>query len=66
VFAQGVESTIELLSKLVEGQSEAEKRNNAIAMFSQWLGALILSRAASASPISDEILAVARKASHLE
>ena len=66
VFAQGVESTIELLSTLVEGKSEAEKRNNAIAMFSQWLGALILSRAASASPISDEILEVARKSSHLE
>lgn len=66
VFAQGVESTINLLSTLVEGQSEAKKRNIAIAMFSQWLGALILSRAASASPLSDEILKVARKASHLE
>ena len=66
VFAQGVESTIELLSTLVEGQSEAERRSHAIAMFSQWLGALVLSRAASNSPLSDEILAVARKASHLE
>jgi TetR/AcrR family transcriptional repressor of nem operon len=66
VFAQGVESTIQLLSTLVEGQSDTEKRNHAIAMFSQWLGALILSRAASASPLSDEILAVARKASNLE
>lgn len=66
VFAQGVESTIALLSTLVEGQSEAERRSHAIAMFSQWLGALVLSRAASNSPLSDEILAVARKASHLE
>lgn len=66
VFSQSVESTINLLSTLVEGKSDAEKRINAIAMFTQWLGALILSRAASTSPISDEILEVVRKASHLE
>lgn len=65
-FAEGAESIIKLLSTLVEGQSEAEKRSHAIAMFSQWLGALILSRAASHSPLSNEILEVARKTSHLE
>lgn len=66
VFAQGVASTIQLLSTLVDGQTEDERRSHAIAIFSQWLGALVLSRAASNSPLSDEILAVARKASHLE
>lgn len=66
VFAQGVASTIQLLSTLVDGQTEDERRSHAIAMFSQWLGALVLSRAASNSPLSDEILAVARKASHVE
>lgn len=66
VFAQNIASTINLLSTLADGETEDEKRANAIAMFTQWVGALMLSRAASASPISDEILAVARKASHLE
>lgn len=66
VFSNGVESTISLLSTLVDGETEAERRSRAIAMFTQWVGALILSRAASASPISDEILSVARQASAIE
>jgi TetR/AcrR family transcriptional repressor of nem operon len=66
VFAQSIESTIRLLTPLMAGESESEQRENAIAVFSQWVGSLMLSRSASGSPLSDEILQVARKASDLE
>lgn len=66
VFAEGLESVLEVLSTLVPGSTDEERRANAIAMFSQWVGALILSRAASDNTLSDEILAIARKGSHLE
>jgi TetR/AcrR family transcriptional repressor of nem operon len=66
VFTQSIESIFELMTPLMEGATEGEKRENAIAMFSQWLGSLILARMASDSPLSDEILQVAREQSDLD
>lgn len=60
VFSQGMESAFETLSKLMPGENEQQKRAQAIAMFSQWVGALILSRATADKALADEILEVAR------
>jgi len=65
VFAEGLESSLQVLTKIVPGESEAERRANAIAIFAQWLGSLILSRAAAGNSLSDEILDVARKSANL-
>ncbi len=62
VFEEGVEATIALLSKITTGESVEEKRINAIATFSQWLGALILARAAGTGDLSKEILEISKKA----
>jgi TetR/AcrR family transcriptional regulator, transcriptional repressor for nem operon len=61
VFEGGIESTIELLSKIVAGDTTQEKRENSIAMFSQWVGALILARAAGTGELSQEILDISKK-----
>lgn len=61
VFEEGVESTIELLSKIVPGETEQQARENAIATFSQWVGALILARATGTGALSEEILEIAKQ-----
>jgi TetR/AcrR family transcriptional regulator, transcriptional repressor for nem operon len=61
VFEGSIESVVELLSKIVPGESEQEKRENSIAMFSQWVGALILARAAGTGELSEEILDTSKK-----
>ncbi|HSI46034.1 MAG TPA: TetR/AcrR family transcriptional regulator [Methylophilus sp.] len=60
VFEAGVDSTIQLLSKIMPGETAEEKRVNAIATFTQWLGSLILARAAGTGALSQEILDVAK------
>jgi len=60
VFSESIETTIEVLSTLMPGESSAQKREQAIAMFTQWVGSLILSRASAGKSLSDEILEVAR------
>lgn len=65
VFAEGIESMIDLLASLLPEHGQ-DRRAEAIALFSQWLGALILSRAAAGNAISEEILQVARKSSDVE
>lgn len=63
VFADSIESTINLLSKVSSGETEEEKRINTVAMLSQWVGALILARAAGKGELSEEILEVSKKLS---
>ena len=63
VFADSIESTIGLLSKIVSGETDEEKRINSIATFSQWVGALILARAAGTGELSEEILEASKKLS---
>ncbi|HEY8098339.1 MAG TPA: TetR/AcrR family transcriptional regulator [Methylobacter sp.] len=66
VFTQSIEATIALLIPLMAGETDSRKRENAIAVFSQWLGSLILSRATAGNALSDEILRVAREKSGLD
>jgi TetR/AcrR family transcriptional repressor of nem operon len=65
-YALGLEDTLEQITALVAalGQAPAEARARAIAVFSEMVGTLLLSRAvAAADPaLSDEILATGRKA----
>jgi TetR/AcrR family transcriptional regulator, transcriptional repressor for nem operon len=63
VFADGIESTIKLLSKVSSGETDEEKRINSVAMFSQWVGALILARVAGTGELSEEILEASKKLS---
>jgi TetR/AcrR family transcriptional repressor of nem operon len=65
VFSDSLESSIQVLSKVVPGENDEEKRANTIAIFSQWVGALVLSRIAEGNPLSDEILSVARKTANV-
>lgn len=65
VFASSLEASIQTLSKIVHGESDEARRQNAITIFSQWVGSLILSRAAAGNELSDEILSVAKKAAKI-
>ena len=60
VFSESIESTIDVLSTLMPGKTANQQREQAIAMFTQWVGSLILSRATAGKELSDEILEVAR------
>ncbi len=66
VFSDGTQSIIDFLATIVAGETEEERRAKAIITFSQWVGALMLSRAAGQSELSDEILKAARIATNVE
>jgi TetR/AcrR family transcriptional repressor of nem operon len=55
----GLEPSLALLSKVVPGRSEAERRRKAIATLAEMVGAMILARAVNDPALSDEILAAA-------
>lgn len=63
VYAKGLADNFEQLSALVDGADAASKRSKAIAVFSQMVGALLLSRAVadSDSALADEILRDSRE-----
>lgn len=61
VTQQGVEEYLAQLEASVEGESDDEKREHAIATLSTLVGALILSRAVEDRDLSDEILAAATR-----
>lgn len=65
-FSNSVDLTIEFLSTIVAGDTEHSKRMNAISTFSQWVGALILSRAAGDSELSIEILEAVKAESSID
>ena len=59
-FAEGLEPLIDILSGLVDGRTKAARRRKAIAVLSELIGALMLSRAVGAVGLSDEILDAGR------
>ena len=61
VFAEGLEPLIDILSGLVGGRTKAARRRKAIAVLSELIGALMLSRAVRDAGLSDEILDVGRR-----
>lgn len=62
-YARGLEWNIDQLAELVDGGNPKEKRRRAIALFSQMVGALVLSRAvAEANPLlAGDILKAVRE-----
>lgn len=61
LFAENMEGVFQFLTNTTPDGNEAAKREQAIATFSQWVGALLLSRMVANNPLSDEILQVAKK-----
>ena len=59
-FAEGLEPLIDILSGLVGGRTKAARRRKAIAVLSELIGALMLSRAVGHAGLSDEILDAGR------
>lgn len=53
-----------LIGTLVGGQAETEDRGGAIAAYSTMIGAMLLARLTSGSPLSDEILEAAKDHLH--
>ncbi|RDS81000.1 TetR/AcrR family transcriptional regulator [Dyella psychrodurans] len=62
-YAEGVASNLDYLSSLINGQNKRDRKKKAIAILSQMVGTLMLSRAvAEADPaLSDEILKSGRQ-----
>src|SRR6516162_2355022 len=60
-FAEGLEPLIDILSGLVGGRTKAARRRKAIAVLSELIGALMLSRAVGDAGLSDEILDAGRR-----
>lgn len=61
LFAENLENVFQFLMNTFPGDNEELKREQAIAVFSQWVGALLLSRMVAGNSLSDEILDVAKK-----
>jgi len=59
---EGVRARLGILERVVGGRSEAERREKAIATLSGMVGAMVVARLVNDSPLSDEILTVARSA----
>jgi len=60
-FAEGLEPLIDILSGIVGGRTKAARRRKAIAVLSELIGALMLSRAVGDAGLSDEILDAGRR-----
>ena len=60
-FAEGLEPLIDILSGLVDGRTKAARRRKAIAVLSELIGALMLSRAVGDAGLSHEILDAGRR-----
>jgi TetR/AcrR family transcriptional regulator, transcriptional repressor for nem operon len=57
-----LEDVLEVLAQAVPGESAAERRKQAVVLFSTLVGAMVAARAAAEPALSDEILAVAKEA----
>lgn len=60
VFAEGIETHLQLLQEIVDGNGGEDRRRKAIAVLSQMVGALTLARAVGDTPLAEEILATVR------
>jgi TetR/AcrR family transcriptional repressor of nem operon len=61
VFAEGVESLVATLQRQMPGADEAARREQALAMLSTLVGALLLSRAVGDAGLSRELREAARR-----
>jgi TetR/AcrR family transcriptional regulator, transcriptional repressor for nem operon len=62
-FTEALEGTLETLADLFPGKTAPRRRERAISLFSEMLGALILARAVSDESLSRRILKTAAKRS---
>jgi len=60
-FGEGLEALIDILSGLVGSRTKAARRRKAIAVLSELIGTLMLSRAVGNAGLSDEILDAGRR-----
>src|SRR5882724_1669517 len=58
----GVQAQLDILEKLAEGRSKADRREQAIAMLSGLVGAMVVARLVEDPALSNEILTVAKAA----
>lgn len=56
-FAQELETLVDTLARFMPGQGEAGKRQAALGLLAQLVGAIVLARALGREPLSDEVLA---------
>ena len=61
VFAEGIAAHAKQLEAIVPGNTEVDRRRNALAALSQMVGALILARATDDETLADELLGAARE-----
>ena len=61
-FSEGLKEMVDVLSEDMHGQTKREAQREAIAIVSEMVGALLLSRAVDHADFSAEILSVAREA----
>lgn len=66
VFNTGVHDILDFLATLMPDGSAEEKQKLAIQTFSQWVGAMILARAAGDTPLSESILKIAKASTRIE
>ncbi len=59
-FAEGLAPLIDILTEVVAGRTKAARRRKALAVMSELVGTLILSRAVGDAALSEEILDAAR------
>jgi len=60
-FAEGLEPLIDIVAGAVPGRTKAARRRKAVAAVAEMIGALILARAVTGTPLSDEILDAGRR-----
>ncbi len=65
IFSDGTLTLIEHLATMMQGENDADRKNKAIATFSQWVGAQVLARATAGSALSEEILDVAKSTTNI-
>lgn len=55
-FTQGVRAALDMLTRLVPGQSERARRERALATYASMIGALVIARAVDEPELSEQVL----------
>jgi TetR/AcrR family transcriptional repressor of nem operon len=60
-FSESTEALIDVMTRACEGETDEDRREEALATISIMLGAVVLARVVEDSTLSDRVLAVVRK-----
>lgn len=55
-FTQGVQSVVDMMTRLLPGKSKRAKRERALAIYASMVGAIVLARAVDDAELSNEVL----------